>query len=98
MSTDTIADGEVKLNVVSDASGRMRVQATGFHFDTVRAVAIEDTVAKVTGVGAVYAYPRTASVVVLYSPENCDTTTVLWGGAARPGRPPAADHTAHSTH
>ena len=77
MTTDTIADGDVKLNVVSDASGRMRVQASGFRFDDVRAVAIEDTVAKVTGVGAVYAYPRTESVVILYSPESCDTAAVL---------------------
>ncbi|CQD24475.1 metal cation transporter p-type ATPase [Mycobacterium lentiflavum] len=77
MTTDTIADGEVKLKVVSDASGRMRVQASGFRFDTVRAVAIEDMVANVSGVDAVYAYPRTASVVVLYSPESCDTAAVL---------------------
>lgn len=77
MTTDTIADGGVNLSVASDASGRMRVQASGFRFDTVRAVAIEDTVAKVTGVAAVYAYPRTASVVILYSPENCDTAAVL---------------------
>ncbi|WP_068179649.1 copper-translocating P-type ATPase [Mycobacterium sp. UM_CSW] len=55
----------------------MRVRATGFHFDEVRAVAIEDTVAKVTGVRAVYAYPRTASVVISYSPESCDTAAVL---------------------
>ncbi|WP_101528502.1 copper-translocating P-type ATPase [Mycobacterium simiae] len=55
----------------------MRVRASGFPFDAIRAVAIEDAVAKVTGVSAVYAYPRTASVVILYSPENCDTAVVL---------------------
>ncbi|WP_343576762.1 copper-translocating P-type ATPase [Mycobacterium sp.] len=55
----------------------MRVHATGFRFDAVRAVAIEDTVATVTGVCAVYAYPRTASVVVMYSPQSCDTDAVL---------------------
>ncbi|KAA1250904.1 copper-translocating P-type ATPase [Mycobacterium simiae] len=55
----------------------MRVHANGFHFDEVRAVAIEDTVAKVAGVRAVHAYPRTASVVVWYSPDSCDTSAVL---------------------
>jgi cation-transporting ATPase V len=77
MTTDTVADGDVALKVLSRASGRMRVQANGFRFDTVRAVAIEDTAAKVAGVRAVYAYPRTASVVILYSPESCDTAAVL---------------------
>ncbi len=77
MTTNAVADGGVKLSVVSDAAGRMRLQTSGFRFDTVRAVAIEDTVAKVTGVCAVYAYPRTASVVILYSPESCDTAAVL---------------------
>ena len=77
MTTNTITDANIALKIISDASGRMRVQASGFRFDTVRAVAIEDTVAKVTGVDAVYAYPRTASVVVLYSPESCDTAAVL---------------------
>jgi cation-transporting ATPase G len=55
----------------------MRVHATGFCFDVVQAVAIEDTAGNVTGVHAVHAYPRTASVVIWYSPERCDTATVL---------------------
>ncbi|KAA1249356.1 hypothetical protein F0Q45_15585, partial [Mycobacterium simiae] len=76
MSSDTIVDIGVGLKVLSNASGRMRVHATGFRFDTVRAVAIEDTVATVTGVCAVYAYPRTASVVIIYAPERCDTAAV----------------------
>lgn len=46
----TVVDAEVQLTVVSDAAGRMRVQATGFQFDAGRAVAIEDTVGKVAGV------------------------------------------------
>lgn len=29
----TVVDAEVQLTVVSDAAGRMRVQATGFQFD-----------------------------------------------------------------
>jgi copper-transporting P-type ATPase V len=56
----------------------MRVHVIGFGVDTVRAVAIEDTVAKVPGVHAVQAYPRTASVVIWYSPE-CDAAAVLSG-------------------
>jgi uncharacterized protein (TIGR00245 family) len=71
------ADAGVELAVVSAAAGRMRVHATGFRFDAVRAVAIEETVAKVTGVRAVRAYPRTASVVIWYSPGHCDTAAVL---------------------
>jgi cation-transporting ATPase V len=77
MTTNTFADGDLALKVVSCVAGRMRVHANGFRFDAVRAVAIEDTVAKVTGVHAVYAYPRTASVVILYSPESCDTVAIL---------------------
>jgi len=77
MTTDVLAGGEAALKVVSAASGRMRVHATGFRFDAVRAVAIEETVAKVTGVQAVQAYPRTGSVVIWYSPECCDTAAVL---------------------
>ena len=75
--TETLAHADVALKVVSNAAGRMRVHATGFRFDEVRAVAIEDSVAKVTGVCAVYAYPRTASVVVFFSPESRDTDAVL---------------------
>lgn len=71
------ADAGVKLTVVSAAAGRMRVHATGFRFDAVRAVAIEETVAKVSGVRAVHAYPRTASVVIWYSPAHCDTAAVV---------------------
>ncbi|MCV7092101.1 copper-translocating P-type ATPase [Mycobacterium interjectum] len=55
----------------------MRVHANGFRFDDVRAVAIEDAVATVTGVRGVYAYPRSESVVILYSSEICDTAAVL---------------------
>ncbi|ETW26457.1 copper-translocating P-type ATPase [Mycobacterium gastri] len=55
----------------------MRVRASGFEFDTVRAVAIEDTVIKVPGVHTVRAYPRTASVVIWYSPGHFDTAAVL---------------------
>ncbi|RFZ07800.1 putative copper-exporting P-type ATPase V [Mycobacterium marinum] len=77
MTTDVLAGADARLEVVSVASGRMRVHVSGFGVDAVRAVAIEEKVAKVTGVQAVQAYPRTASVVIWYSPQHCDTTEVL---------------------
>ncbi|WP_085981737.1 copper-translocating P-type ATPase [Mycobacterium parascrofulaceum] len=55
----------------------MRVHVTGFGVDAVRAVAIEETVSQVTGVEAVQAYPRTASVVIWYSHQDCETADVL---------------------
>ncbi|GAB4908385.1 hypothetical protein MAHJHV27_38350 [Mycobacterium avium subsp. hominissuis] len=70
-------DADLRLTVVSATARRMRVHASGFRFDTVRAVAIEDAVGMVTGVEAVRAYPRTASVVIWYAPERCDTASVL---------------------
>ncbi|REZ62119.1 hypothetical protein DSL47_03460, partial [Mycobacterium tuberculosis] len=76
MTTDVLSDTDVSLKVVSNASGRMRVCVTGFNVDAVRAVAIEETVSQVTGVHAVHAYPRTASVVIWYSPELGDTAAV----------------------
>jgi manganese/zinc-transporting P-type ATPase C len=63
--------------VVSDAAGRMRLQANWFRSNAVLAVAIEDEVDKVAGVRAVHAYPRTASVVIWYSPNRCDKAAVL---------------------
>lgn len=71
------ADADVRPTVVSAAAGRMRLHASGFHHDTVRAAAIEEMVGKVTGVRAVRAYPRTASVVVWYAPGMCDAAAVL---------------------
>ncbi|GFG73940.1 copper-translocating P-type ATPase [Mycobacterium botniense] len=55
----------------------MRLHVSGFDVNAVRAVAIEETVARVAGVQCVYAYPLTASVVVWYSPGRCDTVEVL---------------------
>ncbi|TAM71817.1 copper-translocating P-type ATPase [Mycobacterium sp.] len=55
----------------------MRVCAKGFEMDSVRAVAIEDTVARVAGVRAAQAYPRSGSVVIWYLPEDCDTAAVV---------------------
>ena len=55
----------------------MRLQADWFRSDPIRAVAIEDAVEMVPGVRAVHAYPRTASIVVWYSPRRCDKAAVL---------------------
>ncbi|QUR67825.1 heavy metal translocating P-type ATPase [Mycobacterium spongiae] len=73
----TTADTGVPLTVASDAAGRMRVQAKGLRVDAVRAVAIEETVGTVAGVRAVHVHPRTASVVIWYSPADCDTAAIL---------------------
>ncbi|WP_304107777.1 cation-translocating P-type ATPase [Mycolicibacterium bacteremicum] len=67
----------VALTVLSDAGGRIRLQAPWFRNDTSRAVAIEDAVEQVSGVRAVHAYPRTASIVVWYSPTRCDRDAVF---------------------
>ncbi|MCA2247876.1 cadmium-translocating P-type ATPase [Mycobacterium intracellulare] len=77
LTTAAHPDAGLKLNVVSATARRMRVHASGFRFDTVRAVAIEDAVGMVAGVEAARAYPRTASVVIWYAPERCDTAAVL---------------------
>ncbi|EUA56372.1 hypothetical protein I553_2704 [Mycobacterium xenopi 4042] len=45
--------------------------------DEGRAVAIEETVGNLSGVRTVRVYPRTASVVIRYWPERCDTGAVL---------------------
>lgn len=67
----------LRPTVVSAAAGRMRVQAMGFQHDSALAASIEEMVATVTGVRAVRAYPRTASVVIWYAPRECDTEAVL---------------------
>ncbi len=64
------------LTVISDAAGRMRLRVPWFRNDPLRAVAIEDAVEQVPGVRGVHAYPRTASVVVWYSPKRCDRAAV----------------------
>lgn len=64
-------------DVLSNAAGRLRVHVPWVRADQVRAVAVEESVDKVPGVRAVHAYPRTASVVVWYSPRRCDTADVL---------------------
>lgn len=53
------------------------MHAPWFRGDALRAVAIEDSVDQVAGVRAVHAYPRTASVVVWYSPKRCDRDAVM---------------------
>ncbi|MEZ0353919.1 manganese-exporting P-type ATPase CtpC [Mycobacterium sp. pR1184] len=65
------------LDVLSDAAGRMRVSVPWVRTSSRRAVAVEEAVARQTGVRAVHAYPRTGSVVVWYSPRRCDRAEVL---------------------
>jgi cation-transporting ATPase V len=71
------ADRDAGLTVASDAAGRMRVHTNGFRIDGIRAVAIEEAVGKLSGVRAVHVYPRTASVVIRYSPAVCDAAAIL---------------------
>ncbi|MFP1154931.1 manganese-exporting P-type ATPase CtpC [Mycobacterium sherrisii] len=68
---------ESSLTILSDAAGRIRVAVDWVRSDPRRAVAVEEAVAKQTGVRAVHAYPRTGSVVVWYSPRRCDRSAVL---------------------
>jgi copper-transporting P-type ATPase V len=75
--------------VASDAAGRMRVRTNGLRIDGVRAVAIEDAVGKLTGVRAVHVYPRTASVVIRYSPAVCDGAAILSAISDAEGSPVA---------
>jgi hypothetical protein len=62
------AHPDTGLTVASGAAGRVRVHTNGFRIDTVQAAAIEEPVGKLSGVRDVHVYPRTASVVVRYSP------------------------------
>ncbi|WP_173008553.1 cation-translocating P-type ATPase [Mycolicibacterium sp. P1-18] len=55
----------------------MRVHAPWFRSSVALAVALEDLVEKVPGVRAVHAHPRTASVVVWYSPKRGDASAIL---------------------
>ncbi|WP_082108086.1 heavy metal translocating P-type ATPase [Mycolicibacter heraklionensis] len=61
------------------------------------AVAIEDAVSQVPGVRAVHAYPRTASVVIWYSAEQCDRPAIL-SAIATAQRTPAASAPARASH
>ena len=90
MSTDVLVveadapatDVASELTVISVAAGRIRVHVPWLRGDAVRAVAVEDTVDKITGVRTVHAYPRTASVVIWYAPKRCETAALLQAIAA----------------
>ncbi len=71
------AEQDPALVVVSDAAGRMRVRVDWVRADSRRAVAVEEAVAKQSGVRVVHAYPRTGSVVVRYSTRRSDRASVL---------------------
>ncbi|ORW90208.1 copper-transporting ATPase [Mycobacterium sp. IEC1808] len=85
------------LQLISDAAGRMRVAVEWVRANSRRAVAVEEAVAKVPGVRAVHAYPRTGSVVVWYSPRRADRAAILdaiigAGGVAAELIPARAPH------
>lgn len=65
------------VTIESNAAGRLRVTAAQLRGDVRRAVAIEDALAQVTGVRAVHAYPRTASVVIWYSAKRATIDDML---------------------
>ena len=77
LAPEITAPNDPDLAVISDAAGRMRVQVAWVRANSRRAVAVEEAVAKQTGVRAVHAYPRTGSVVVWYSPRRCERASVL---------------------
>lgn len=77
LATELACTADATVTVVSAAAGRMRVHANGFAIDATRAAAIEESVGRVGGVRAVRAYPRTASVVIWYSPAHCDTAAIV---------------------
>ncbi|HEX4705234.1 MAG TPA: cation-translocating P-type ATPase [Pseudonocardiaceae bacterium] len=58
--------------LIADAAGRARFASTRLRGHVARAVAVEDALARVTGVRQAYAYPRTGSVVVWYDTNRCD--------------------------
>ncbi|MGB3475190.1 MAG: heavy metal translocating P-type ATPase [Mycobacterium sp.] len=90
MTAAICADREHTPVVISAAAGRMRVQASSFRNGPLTAVAIEDAVSQVPGVRAVHAYPRTASVVIWYSVEQCDRPAILSAIATAQRTPVAA--------
>ncbi len=91
LTAEAPCETEGELAVVSAAGGRMRLQSNGFHVDAARVAAVEEAVRKVAGVRGVRAYPRTASIVIWYSPADCDAETILANIAeAKPAAAPAA--------
>jgi hypothetical protein len=75
--TDHELPRDPSIDTVSDAAARMRLHVRWIRSDAIRAVAVEESVDRVTGVRAVHAYPRTASVVVWYSQTRGDRAEIL---------------------
>lgn len=92
------ADAAISPTVLSSAAGRMRVHAAGLHRDDVRAVAVEQKLAGLSGVRMVQVFPRTASVVIWHS-ADCDTAIVLAAVADSAGlpTPPATESPSRSS-
>jgi cation-transporting P-type ATPase C len=75
--SDRAASVDADVIVLSDAAGRIRLHVPWIASNAVRAVAVEESVDMTSGVRAVHAYPRTASVVVWFSPTRCDRHSIL---------------------
>jgi cation-transporting P-type ATPase C len=69
--------GTARVALVADAAGRARFVCPELRGRQALAVAIEDVVDRVAGTRQVYAYPRTASVVVWYQPGRLDQAELL---------------------
>ncbi|WAM19434.1 heavy metal translocating P-type ATPase [Rhodococcus sp. JS3073] len=93
--TGTLTDADVPegVRVVAHAAGRLRIQVDWLKSSPGRAVAVEDAVTMISGVRAVHAYPRTASVVVWYSRTRADLHEVL--GAIATGQKTSRSHIPH---
>lgn len=72
MDAPSEQNGWAMVSIASEAAGRLRVTAEWLTGSAARAVSVEDRIDKVPGVRAVYAYPRTGSIVVWYWPERLD--------------------------
>ena len=94
-STGALTDDDVPegSRVVAHAGGRLRIQVDWLKSSPGRAVAIEDAVTMISGVRAVHAYPRTASVVVWYSRTRADLHEIL--DAIATGQKTSPSHIPH---
>lgn len=77
VSTEHLAGTAEGLVIRSNAAGRLRVILPWMRHSPARAVAVESVVEVVHGVRAVHAYPRSASLVVWFSPNRVDASAII---------------------
>lgn len=65
------------VTILSNAAGRVRMNAPAVLGNSRHAVETENALAALPGVRAVHAYPRTGSVVVWFTPARCDIETLV---------------------